>query len=396
MSSAKAAIIATDPVYARWLEDALQAELSLQAVAPGADSAATLAELRAIKGLAVLFVQVADDRPRSALLEALGEEFAGLPLIALGSDCSPDLVIRTMRAGARDFLIYGRDDRELPQRLHKLLMQRPPAAAAGARLVGVINAVPDPALAWAAAHLALDAVSAADGEGGVLLIDAATPTGAGLVMLNASQSYSLLDGLRDLGRCDRTLVDTAFTRHASGLYLLTLPEDQIGPAAVDAAEWAELLDILSGLFARIYVAAGTNLPLDALTGLLRKAHAGVVLSRTSIINSRANKHLMRALRLEGARLDRCGLVVDDDGGGLQAAGLAEVLDLPLWAELGGNPRLRREAMDAGESMFVRAPRDAYCAAIRQLSQRVAAADPSAVPAAAARPRGMLAGWLGGH
>jgi len=142
---------------------------------------------------------------------------------------------------------------------------------------------------------------------------------------------SALDAINDAYRCDQSLVDTAFTRHSSGLYVLSLPEDLLGQPAIDSGELLKLLQVLRPLFSHIVVALDGHLPLSALVSVANEAERLLLLSDQSILRSRHNKHLLRTLRLEGCTLDRAGLVVDDYRRrlGLEPKNLADCSSCPV-------------------------------------------------------------------
>ncbi len=370
----QAAIIAADPVYLSWLKEILGPGLELHWLRPDDPAEPVQAQLVLIDQLELVFVE-ATGGERGGLFEALTDENPQVLIIAVGADSPTESVLEAMRAGARDFFVMGRDDRQLPERLRKLMRKTASAQASAdrvARLYSVHSAMAGPSLGWTAQHLALALLEDRRPGDKVLLIDAAQPYGATLVFLNVAQSYSLLDAVQDVHRCDQTLIETAFVRHASGLYLLALPEDLIEPSRIDERDFLALLDVLTKHFHSIVVCTGSNLAVETQAGLVARAHASLMMTDGSILSSRANKHMLKAWRLEGGELDRVGLVVDSDGiaKGLDAASLAQLIELPLWLEAPVNYQSRLRAMNAGESLFKIAPKEPYCRMLRDFARRL--------------------------
>jgi pilus assembly protein CpaE len=233
----------------------------------------------------------------------------------------------------------------------------------------VLAGNPSEQIAFTAEHLALACAEQMPKTERVLLVDIANPAGAGAIFLNLNLSYSLLDAVNDVYRADQTLVDTAFTKHASGIYVLSLPEDLIGRPQINIEELLKLLQIMRGLFGCVVVALDGYLPLAGITGIIGQADRTLLLTDQSIIRSRHNKYLLRALRLEDCSLDHAGLVVDRYRRrlGLEPQNLAEILDLKLLATLTGEGDSRVQAMNAGEPLFTIAPKDPYCEDIRRLA-----------------------------
>ncbi|MBI3170972.1 MAG: hypothetical protein HYZ32_00070, partial [Hydrocarboniphaga effusa] len=184
------------------------------------------------------------------------------------------------------------------------------------------------------------------------------------------QSYSVLDAINDVYRCDQTLIDTAFSRHGSGLFVLSLPEDLVGRPQFSPDDLLKLLQIFRTLFAVTIVTLDGQAPLPALAGVVTQADRSLLLSDQSILKSRHSKFLLRALRLEDCPLDRTGLVVDNFRRrlGLEPESLAQLLDLPLVGTLaGGQAGNRMHSMNTGEPIFTVAPKDPYCADVRRLA-----------------------------
>jgi pilus assembly protein CpaE len=109
--------------------------------------------------------------------------------------------------------------------------------------------------------------------------------------------------------------------------------------------------------------------IDALKVVVERSTGVAVLSDQSILASRSSQHLVRALRNVDCRLDNVGLVIDrhQRRQGLEPSKIAELLQLPLFDSLGGDPTARLQAMNAGESLFKIAPRDEYCQDVQRLS-----------------------------
>lgn len=371
----QAVVVADDPVYLSWLENAAGQGAEFSLVRP-LDAEDLIERVQMMGRIDVAFFQFEQGNldTRISMMERLVERMPDLPVAGLGADSNPDIVLAAMRGGARDFLVLRRDEGDVAALLSKLLRRSTPAARAAqqkqGQLFSVLAAHPSDSIAFVAEHLALAAVDLLPRSEPVLLLDMATPAGAAAIFLNINQSYSVLDAINDVYRCDQTLIDTAFSRHASGLYLLSLPEDLVGRPAANFEEFIKLLQVVRGLFACVIVACDGHMPLQTVAGIVTQADRSVLLSDQSIMKSRHCKYLLRALRLEDCPLDRTALVVDHYRRriGLEPNNLAEILDLPLLGTLSAsNGNARIQAMNAGEPLFTTAPKDPFSIDVRQLA-----------------------------
>ncbi|HWU67958.1 MAG TPA: hypothetical protein VN046_03705 [Stenotrophobium sp.] len=384
----QAIIVANDPAYLNWLQSAA-ADVEFTQVSPmPADDLA--GHVRSLPQADIVFFEFGADgiAQRVQLVEHFLDRLPDLPVAGIGADNNPDVVLAAMRAGARDFFVLRRDDANVVALLGRLLRRTTQAAASAAgqqqgKLFAVLSGNPTATIAYTAEHVALACVEHLKrGADRVLLLDVAGPAGAAAIFLNLNQTYGVLDAIHDAYRCDQTLVDTAFPKHASGLYVLSLPEDMIGTPAIDADELLKLLQVLRGLFSIIVVAFDGHLPLQGMTGIIAQANRTLLLTDQSIIKSRHNKYLLRALRLEECPLDRTALLVNGyhRRQGLEPQNLAEILDLPLFGTLGGERMNHIQAMNSGEPIFTAAPRDAYCSEVRALASALMSDRPQSEPA----------------
>lgn len=391
----QALVVSDDAAYHDWLQrSAPDAEFSLVRAASVDE---VLDHIHGIGRVDVVFFEFDDAtaESRSELVEGLLARVPDLPVAGLGHGGNSRLMQRAMRAGARDFFIPGQDEENLASLLRRLVRRQSPSQGGRqGRVFGVLAALPYDGIAFLAEHIALACKERVPDGGRVLLVDVATPSGAANIFLNLAQGYGVLDAINDGTRCDETLVDTAFARHASGVYVLSLPEDILVRPHIDGEELVSLLTVLRGLFACVVVAFDGHLPVNAIGGLISLCDSTLFLSDQSILKSRHSKYLLRAMRVEGVPLERTQLVVDNyrKRVGLEPANLSELLELPVQAVLSSSADNRILAMNQGEPLFACAPKDEYCAGVRSLAARLMGGESSRP---VAKGGGLLGKWLNG-
>lgn len=371
-------VVADDPVYLNWLQNGVgdAADFSLVRAASTEDLLERIGNLGRVD---VAFFEFSHENRelRARLVEGFLERYPDVPVVGLGSDGAQDVVLSAMRSGARDFFVLQRDEEQLPGLLSKVLRRslgsgsRQSSATQGS-IISLFSATAYEGLPFAAEHLALTLMRQRPESERSLLVDLSAPPGAGAVFLNLHPAYGLLDAIQDVYRCDQTLVDTAFARHGSGLYVLSLPEERLGYPDIDADELIKLLEVLRPLFSTIVVALDAHAGLDALSGVIGLSGHSLLISDQSILKSRHSKYLLRELRLGDASLNHVRLVVDNYQRrlGLEAENLSQLLELPLAGTLSGTPANRVQAMNAGEPMMDLAPRDPYVREIEALGALV--------------------------
>jgi len=366
-----------------WLQSCLGNDI---VILPGDARTAgeSVAEIRNTPDVSLVFVQFEDDTAGpAAIVESLSEAYPQLPVIAVGRQDSGDRVLVAMRAGAEDFFVAGRDDERLASLLERVLKRkrqpvRPADTQNGGRLVSVLSSPQSPLLSFLAGHIAFVLESAREREQRVLLLDLSLPGGNAAIMFDGAQDYTALDILRDVERCDETLIDSAFQQLDDGVYMLALPEDFVGSRLADEAhDLDRLLEIFCRLFDYTVVCADSGLGTDALSALVARSTHALLLSDQSVLRSRQNKTLVQELRSRGVDLSTLQLVVSNIRAdvGIDAERLAELLDMPLAGKLGGRVAARLGAMNAGESMFEYAPTDEFGRNVKALVEDIVGVAP---------------------
>ncbi|WP_295688164.1 hypothetical protein [uncultured Nevskia sp.] len=388
----KVLVVADDPEFASWLQDAEDANLDV-IVIRGLVPTELLASVEAQGRYGLLFCEFtpANAMMRASFVEQFLERHWQVPVVGLGASEDAECMLAAMRAGARDYFVRGRDDAKLGPQIGRLLKRTATASAAVPTKAGQIfltlSGHPHESIAFFAEHLALAVIERANPGEKVLLVDLATPSGAAAIFLNLNPTYNVLDAVNDAHRCDQTLIDTAFPKHASGLYVLSLPEDLLGRVSFDADQLLKLMQVLRGLFTYMVVAVDGHAPITALSGLVSMADRSLLLSDQSILKSRHNKYLLRALRAQDCSLDRTALVVDNYRRrlGLEPRNLAELFELPLLSSLQTESFNRLLSMNSGEPLYTLAKKDPYCAGMQELAGLLLSGDMKAVAA----PQGFL-------
>ncbi len=369
------AVVIASASYQDWLRRCTGDWLELTVLSP--EEAGKQASVLASAALLLVELDGPGLHDHARLIEQLGERQPDLPIIALGSGEHADAMLVAMRAGARDFLVPGRDDAAAVGQMERVLRRGAQRGPGRGQIVGVVSGHPTTGTIFLAEHIALSASDHVARNEPILLLDLAQPAGAASVFLNTHQEYSAINAIRDAYRCDQTLVDTAFGRHGSGLYVLGLPEAQIGTATFDVDELGSLLDVLRGLFSLTVVACDASIGLRGLQCVIERAGHSLLLTDQSILNSRYNQNLLRSLRQANCSVEQMGLVVElyHRKLGLEPDRLADLLKLPLSATLSGDGLNRIQAMNAGESLFSFAPRDDYAQGVRRLTQQLLSGRP---------------------
>lgn len=326
-------------------------------------------------GASAIFVQLnaTEYRQETMLIEGLIAAKPFLPVIVLSDVVDQNLLLTTMRLGARDFIKIGTRASEVMAVVKRLIPRdagmQSSQSDQGGRITAVISARPGSDSPMLALHLAL----AVQETEPTLLLDLGVPHGDAMLYLGLTASYSFIDAVRSLRRIDSTLIQTGFGKHKSGLTVLSMPEEPWTGAQFTSADVYVLLRTLKRHFSHIVVNLGGMARSEFLMLILGNVDQTIILLEQSVPSCRQNMQLIRHLREEKVSLDKAGVVVDRYLPKMppDAESIAQSFGLPLMGTLASSGMARLATMNSGESMFELSPNDSYTQSVRQLARQIA-------------------------
>ena len=354
-----------------WLQGAL-APLG-QVVGAGTSSLDELLALVDVTFAGLIFVGLDRDKVvnQCALIEGALEAKPMLAIVALGDGMDNQLVLNAMRAGARDFVAYGSRSSEVAGLVRRLSKRLPPVAPntelGGLSVLFSAQCNADGALV--ASHLGL-VVQKHDQK--TLFLDLGVPRGDGLAVLGLESTFFFGDALRHLRRLDSTLIDSAFTKTASGLRVLAHSESDEPLEHTSAAELYMLLSALRQHFQHIVVNLTGQPDSEALRTFATHCDSLLWYTDQSVLDCRRNLDVLARWRAKGMKFEHTGLLIDRYMGGVapNADALGKSFGLPVMATLALSPELRINAKNQATTLFDLAPREALSLALKKLGERL--------------------------
>lgn len=308
----------------------------------------------------------------------------GIVLLGIGSasESRGAGVLAALRAGVTDFIDIDAADDELLALLRRALAQAKhapagdiPAASRG-QLVVTCGVRPGVGSSTLVAHLG--ALAAATGkaqaesrDNRVLLLDLGHSRGDVALYLGVAGTFRFSDALRSAHRLDRTLVDTAVTRHASGASVLSHSR-QVVDGAPDEGDVTALLERLLGMFDVVLCDLAVHALPHYARSLLPMADEIWLVSDLNVSSVVSLDACLVELERLRARDLRVSLVVNrhDDAYAVPAARLAERFRLPLLAALPERSRALGMSASRGALLHDISPRDRYIQALQPLLSRL--------------------------
>jgi pilus assembly protein CpaE len=211
----------------------------------------------------------------------------------------PQLLLRSMRAGAREFLTLPFDAGAMAEALVRASALRSanrPAKKNDGNLLVFLSAKGGSGVTTLACNFA---VSLAQESGQkTLLIDLNLPLGDAAINLGIRPRYSIVNALQNSSRLDASFLSTMLTHHASGLYVLAAPSElataQFSDEAVD-----KLLKVAREEFDYVVVDAGSRLDLQH-TKLFEESATIYLVTQIGIPELRNSNRLISRLSTAGS------------------------------------------------------------------------------------------------
>ncbi len=224
-------------------------------------------------------------------------------VIVYSKQTGQDLLIRSMRAGAREFLTLPFAPGAMAEALKRasvLSSAVRPAARTDGKLLVFLSAKGGSGVTTLACN---SAVSLAQDSGRrTLLIDLNLPLGDAAINLGIDASHSVVAALEDFKRLDSSFLFSLLEKHASGLFVLAAPSE-LAPTHVSDEAIDKLLEVARRDFDFVVVDAGSKLDLQS-TRVFDKSATIYLVTQIGIAELRnSNRLIARLSSIGGPKLE---------------------------------------------------------------------------------------------
>jgi len=389
--------VSDEGAHIRWLCDAMEGHGVVEPVHP---SPLVLVErISTLRPQTVLidFLMGQTQQP-SALLELLRREQPQIPVIGIGLSTQPASMLAALRAGVDEFIDMAGLPTDVPYTLRAFderqggrkstsrdTTQATTLALVGAR-AGLGTTTLATHLAVAVQELQDRRTDTAASQRGTVLLDLGLPERDGLLYLDLKSDFHFVDGVQNLQRLDRTLLQTALAQHSSGTAVLPLPAKLSQIREISLADAEMLLRKLSDIYAvRIADLGGCAAP-DFVAQVARSAGRVWIVCDQGIGAIVSTAALLARLRDSGVAEDRLSLIVNrfEPAAGLPARDIAQRLGIGPVHVLPARPQVLLAATSRGELLVESRRSDPYAQAVFGLARSLLPTSPDTAPPALGR------------
>jgi pilus assembly protein CpaE len=201
-------------------------------------------------------------------------------LFALLHDRSPDLMKRVLRAGADELLFLPLDPGDATRALLKIseTRRREEVHVGGGQIVSMVSLIGGTGVTSLVANLALALRYAFDKR--VAVVDLDLQTGGLSVFLNLEPERTIMTLTEGTRKLDSIQLESALSKHASGIYLLAAPKRLEDSELVTDATVGATLELMRQLFDFVIVDCGTHIDSNTVAAWERSNHLFYVLDQS--------------------------------------------------------------------------------------------------------------------
>ncbi len=242
------------------IRTALAADARVQLLAGGNDAEQLYEEIIRLKPSAAIIALGAGSDQAIKFIQRLNSESPSTALISAADNASPDLILQSLRAGAREFLRLPISPEELGTVIDRVnafsAAQVQPPKKKG-RMIAVFSSKGGCGTSFIATNLAAAAAAR------TVLVDLNLQAGDLPLFLGVDPKYSIADMVENRARLDESLIASFVTPYSSKLSLLAAPKQADSADEIEPEHVFEVLQRLRESYE--YVVIDPQHTFDAIT-----------------------------------------------------------------------------------------------------------------------------------
>lgn len=191
---------------------------------------------------------------RMTTIEQMHALFPEVPIAFTSYDISTATLIPAMRAGASDVFDKSASGDEILAIVDHLANHRSAHVATGdGQVINIMGLRAGIGATTLALALAQSILEMGPELGSVLYLDFSAAPCESADLLGIKPNYAMQEAINDLSRLDASMIESAFSRTDSGLYVLPICSDDAAANGVDMKDIPSLIYVLKTYFTYIFV-----------------------------------------------------------------------------------------------------------------------------------------------
>ncbi len=299
----------------------------------------------------IILVDMRDSRAGITSIETLHAALPETRLYAISEKTDPKLIIETVHAGAREFLLKPIQPRSLSEAIARYFAEK--QRMLETRREGSLYCFTAGKEGSGATTIAINVASALATvpQTRVALIDLDGPAGDAAMYLNLTPQHKIEDALAAGSRLDSLLLESCMSQ-ADGFSLLPPPRKEFGtPRTASPEVVAKLLKVATQSYTHTLIDLPRSLPIDYLQAVTKAAEVLVVVMNPELSSVARTGHLLR--RLADCNVtDKIRLVVNRSRDSEAIAGrlIERALHHPIYFRIPEDYKSATKAMMSGKPL----------------------------------------------
>ncbi|QDV57111.1 AAA family ATPase [Rosistilla oblonga] len=307
------------------------------------------------------------------LLNTIRSTTPDCALLVVSSSTSGQLILQSMRAGAKEFLTLPLSGGDLSAALHRIGEQKFGASDSRNRNCEVI------VVAGATGGVGATSVAVnmgcmlASREGNsVALMDLDLAVGDADVFLDSIPDYTLADVTQNIARLDFTLLKRSLTKHSSGLYLLPRPVELQDMSIINGDSIEKVITLLKASFTHLVIDLSKTYS-EVDMAAMQMAAKIILVTQLDVPCLRNVVRLLLSFEQYEGLKEKVHVVVNRAGlesGPISIRKARETIGCDIYAQLPNDYRTMVEVRNNGVPLFEQDPKAAITLAMLGLVERL--------------------------
>lgn len=313
-----------------------------------------------------------DGSPERAigLMERLRATSPDCHLLAISKSTDGQLILKAIRAGAKEFLTHPVEVEELYGALERLLQTKYSGAdgrTRGCKMIAIAGATGGVGCTSIAVNIGCNIAKRS--ENAVALVDLDLALGDADVFLDSIPDYSLVDVTENVSRLDFQLLRKSLTKHSSGLYLLPRPVQLQDLDLITPESLRKVFGLLRASFSHVVIDLSKSFSQVDLTAL-ELCNEFVLMVQLDLPCLRNMVRLLMSLQQMDNIRDKIKVVVNRVGlesGQISLKKAKETIGREVFFQIPNDYRTMVEMRNNGQPLIEQAPKALITQAVSQLT-----------------------------
>lgn len=313
-----------------------------------------------------------DDTVALHLIETIAKKFPSCSVIAVSARSDGQLILSSMRAGAKEFLNSPVQIEELIAALDRVssIHDGEGRTSKSGSVISIAGASGGVGTTSVAVNLACSLAQSPDNS--VVLVDLDLSLGDADVFLDMIPDYTLLDVAQNISRLDLALLRKSLTKHESGVYLLPRPVQLDDVETITSDDFKKVVSLLKASFSHLVIDLSKAYSSLDLSALQASEHI-LLLTQLDLPCLRNVVRLMSSLDAYAGVTDKVRIVVTRNGmdrSQISTAKAEETIDREIFWRIPNDYSAVSSSRNNGLPLLEHAPKAAVTTAIDELARKL--------------------------